>query len=127
MKILIDTNRYTDFANRDTEAIARFIEATEIVIPFVVLAELRAGFRNGKLLRKNEDFLVKFLANEKVKALYPDEQTTLVYADIFAQLRSQGTPIPTNDIWIASLAVQHSLPLDTRDQHFDNIPQLSRI
>ena len=127
MKILIDTNRYTDFANRDTEAIKRFIGATEIVIPFVVLAELRAGFRNGRLLHKNEEFLVKFLANEKVKALYPDEQTTLVYADIFAQLRSQGTPIPTNDIWIASLAVQHSLPLYTRDQHFDNIPQLSRI
>ena len=127
MKILIDTNRYTDFANRDTGAIARFIEAAEIVIPFVVLAELRAGFRNGRLLRKNEDFLVKFLANEKVKLLYPDEQTTLVYADIFAQLRSQGTPIPTNDIWIASLAVQHMLPLYTRDQHFDNIPQLSRI
>ena len=51
MRILVDTNRYTDFANNNSDAVARFLESTEIILPFVVLAELRAGFRNGRLLR----------------------------------------------------------------------------
>ena len=127
MRILIDTNRYTDFANKDPAAVARFLEAEELIVPFIVLAELRAGFRSGTLSRRNEDILARFLSNAKVRPLYPDEWTTHVYADLYALLRSRGTPIPANDIWIASLAVQHSLPLYTRDRHFQNIPRLSCI
>ena len=127
MRILIDTNRYTDFANKDPEAVARFLEAEELLVPFVVLAELRAGFRSGTLSRRNEDILARFLSNAKVSPLYPDNRTTHVYADLYAQLRARGTPIPANDIWIASLAVLHSLPLYTRDRHFQNIPQLSCV
>lgn len=127
MRILVDTNRYTDFANNDSEAVARFLEAEELVVPFVVVAELRAGFRNGRRSRRNEEVLARFLANEKVRPLYPDGRTTHVYADLFTQLRAQGTPIPTNDLWIAALAVQHSLPLYSRDRHFGNIPQLLRV
>lgn len=127
MRILIDTNRYTDFANKDPAAVARFLEAEELIVPFIVLAELRAGFRSGTLSRRNEDILARFLSNAKVRPLYPDERTTHVYADLYALLRSRGTPIPANDIWIASLAVQHSLPLYTRDRHFQNIPRLSCI
>ena len=127
MRFLIDTNRYSDFSRREPSVFSNFVSAEEIFVPFVVVAELRGGFRAGTQAKRNEQVFADFLANNHVGVLYPDEQTTLVYADIFAQLRSQGTPIPTNDIWIASLAVQHSLPLYTRDQHFDNIPQLSRI
>jgi tRNA(fMet)-specific endonuclease VapC len=42
------------------------------------------------------------------------------------QLRRQGTPIPTNHLWIAALAVQHNLALCGRDAHFDNLAQLIR-
>ena len=127
MRFLIDTNRYSDFSRKDSSVFSKFVSAEELFVPFVVVAELRGGFRAGTQAKRNEQVFADFLANNHVSVLYPDEQTTLVYADIFAQLRSQGTPIPTNDIWIASLAVQHSLLLYTRDQHFDNIPQLSRI
>jgi predicted nucleic acid-binding protein len=61
-----------------------------------------------------------------VEVQYPDEQTTHHYASIFAQLRRQGTPIPTNDIWIAALVLQHDLVLLTDDTHFSNIPQIAR-
>lgn len=127
VRILIDTNRYTDFANKVPEAVDLFLGTEELVVPFVVLAELRAGFRSGSLSRRNEDILARFLANEKVHPLYPDERTTHVYAELFAQLRKQGTPIPANDIWIAALAVQHDLPLYSRDRHFCNIPQLTLL
>ena len=98
MRMLIDTNRYTDLARNDAQAVAKFLDADEIFVPFVVLAELRSGFRNGTLSAKNELGLVKFLSNPKVRCVFPDEQTTHFYADVYALLRSQGTPIPTNDI-----------------------------
>ncbi len=43
------------------------------------------------------------------------------------QLRRQGTPIPTNDLWIAALVVQHQLHLFARDAHFDRLPQIPRL
>lgn len=127
MNILIDTNRYTDFAKGEPGVVKLLAEADHIFIPFVALAELRAGFACGKIARQNEAVLVKFLNNKRVGVLYADARTTQVYAEVFAQLRSQGTPVPTNDIWIAALAVQHALPLCSRDKHFDFLQQLARV
>jgi predicted nucleic acid-binding protein len=98
-----------------------------IIIPFVTLAELRAGFLCGTLARRNESVLTRFLNSPRVDLLYPNEDTTHHYARLFRQLREQGTPIPVNDIWIAALSIQHDLMLCSRDSHFDVISQLSRI
>ncbi|MGA3032960.1 MAG: PIN domain-containing protein [Terracidiphilus sp.] len=59
--------------------------------------------------------------------LYADEQTTHHYANVYRQLRKQGTPIPTNDMWIAALVLEHSLVLCARDAHFDALAQLARV
>lgn len=126
MRLLIDTNGYKAFCTGDRAALDVIQLADEIVLPFVVLAELRAGFACGTVARRNEAALVKFLNSPRVRVAYPDEGTTHHYARLFFQLRTQGTPIPTNDIWIAALAVQHNLPLFTRDRHFDHLPQLAR-
>jgi tRNA(fMet)-specific endonuclease VapC len=87
---------------------------------------LRAGFACGGAARRNEGILNAFLNRPRVRVLFADEQTTFHYARIFRQLREQGTPIPTNDIWIAALVQQHNLPLYSRDAHFDALPQLAR-
>jgi tRNA(fMet)-specific endonuclease VapC len=126
VRIILDTNRYVDFCRGEPDVQAIIRQADSIFLPFVVLAELRAGFRCGTVGRRNEATLVRLLASPRVSALYPDEQTTHVYAGLFAQLRTQGTPIPTNDLWIAALVVQHDLMLCSRDAHFDHLPQLAR-
>jgi predicted nucleic acid-binding protein len=59
-----------------------------------------------------------------VRAIYPDDTTTRLYAGVYRQLRSQGTPIPTNDMWIAAVAMQHDLMVYSRDRHFQHLPQL---
>ena len=127
MKILIDTNRYSDFAKGEKTVVEIFTTADQIFVPFVVVAELRAGFRSGTISRRNEAVLVRFLANERVEVLYADAQTTHIYAETYALLRRNGTPIPTNDLWIAALAIQHSLPLCSRDAHFEKLPQIARL
>jgi tRNA(fMet)-specific endonuclease VapC len=124
LNCLIDTNRYRDFCDGDETTVAILRKAESIAMPFVVLAELRAGFACGKKTLENEKVLIKFLNKPRVSVLYPDEGTTHQYASLYRQLRSQGTPIPTNDIWIAALAIQHGLLLCTKDAHFVNLPQL---
>ena len=126
-KIAVDSNRYTDFCRAVPEAVEVIAGAAEIYIPLVVVAEQRAGFAHGASREKNERILTKFLNNEGVFILCPDDQTTFFYADLHSYLRKKGKPIPTNDLWIAALVLQHNLVLFDRDADFDHLPQLARV
>jgi predicted nucleic acid-binding protein len=127
MKLLLDTNRYTDFVRGEPSVVQAIQAATKIFIPFITLAELRAGFVCGTRARENEATLIRVLQRDTVSVLYPDGDTTHHYAAVYLQLRRQGTPVPTNDLWIAALAIQHELVLFSRDSHFQHVPQLARI
>ena len=127
LRIALDTNRYRDFCAAEPAAVDRLQIAEEIALPFVVLAELRAGFLCGTKARQNESVLNRFLNRPRVRVLYPVESTTHHYGQLFFQLRRQGTPIPTHDIWIAALVVEHNLTLFSLDRHFDHLPQIPRL
>ena len=127
MRLALDTNRYVDFCRGESWTVEQLREAERIYLPFVTLAKLRAGFLCGTKARHNERVLTRFLNSPRVRTLYADDQSTHHYARLFLQLREQATPIPTNDIWIAALSIQHDLPLFARDSHFDHIPQLVRL
>ncbi|MBT3290058.1 MAG: PIN domain-containing protein, partial [Victivallales bacterium] len=43
------------------------------------------------------------------------------------ELKAAGTPIPTNDVWIAALCREHRLPLVSRDSHFAAVSALRRV
>jgi tRNA(fMet)-specific endonuclease VapC len=127
MRIAIDSNRYDDLITGDA-TVAAIVETAEAVyLPFIVVGELRAGFAAGKRQAENERLLRRLLLKEGVEVLFADEQTTHHYAQAYAQLRRQGTPIPTNDLWIAALVLQHDLVLCTRDRHFEHLPQIPLI
>lgn len=126
MRIALDTNRYVDLCKGVAATVELVATAEAVFLPFVVLAELRAGFAMGRRSAENERVLRLFLLKSGVFVLYADEQTTHHYAAVFRQLRRQGTPIPTNDIWIAALVLQHNLALHGRDKHFDHLPQIVR-
>ena len=126
MRLALDTNRYVDLCKGVAET-ARLVSTAEAVfLPFVVVAELRAGFAFGRRAAENERVLRRLLLKEGVAILYADDQTTHHYAAAFRQLRLQGTPIPTNDLWIAALVLQYNLTLHARDRHFDHLPQIGR-
>lgn len=127
MRIALDTNRYADLCRGDLSTASVVAAADAVCLPFVVVGELRAGFGVGARARGNERTLQRFLAKPRVDVLFATEATTHHYAALFGQLRTQGTPIPTNDIWIAALALENGLALVTRDTHFDHIPQLVRV
>src|SRR5262249_42391583 len=101
------------------EALSVVQVAKRIYLPFITIMELPAGLLSVTKSAQNERTLTRFLNSPRVEVLHPDEQTTHHYARLFAVLRGQGTPIPTNDLWIAALVVQHDLILYARDKHFN--------
>lgn len=127
MRVALDTNRYRDLCDGD-EGVIRLLEhAASVHIPLIVVAELRAGFALGRRGRENEAVLQRFLMKPGVEVLVPGDATTRHYASLFRQLRQQGTPIPTNDLWIAALVLERGLALCTRDEHFRYVPQLNLV
>jgi tRNA(fMet)-specific endonuclease VapC len=127
MKIAIDTSRYIDLCRGVSETVELLETAENLVIPFVVLAELRAGFALGRREAENERTLRQLLLKDGVHVAFADDQTTHHYAAVYRQLRRQGTPIPTNDMWVAAVVLQHNLALHARDKHFDHLAQLVRV
>lgn len=127
MRILIDSNRFIDFCADEPGVVETFEEAALLVIPFVVLAEIRAGAAVMKRGDAQVRVLNQLLQQPGVRVAHSTDTTAHHYAAIYARLRKAGTPIPTNDIWIAAIAIEHSLVLYSRDAHFELIPSIPRI
>lgn len=125
MRICLDTSGYSAFKRGHDGTLALVQRAAEIVLPAVVLGELLAGFRLGRRDRSNRQELSAFMESPRVRVMPLDFDTAERYADIVLYLRERGTPIPTNDIWIAATAMQWGLRILTTDAHFSRLPQVS--
>lgn len=122
---LIDTNAYTAFKRGNADALEITQRSPQLALPIIVVGELLAGFAAGQREKQNKQELEQFLASPRVTLLAIDKKTTEFYASIYASLRAKGQPIPTNDLWIAALALQHNAPLFSFDAHFQSITGLT--
>lgn len=93
-------------------------------VPTIVLGELEAGFRLGQSAQRNLDELERFLAHPVVKELPVDREVARVCGEIVAVLRRKGTPIPTNDVWIAACTARWGATLLTYDAHFQAVDRI---
>jgi len=100
-------------------------DARELALPVVVIGEYRYGIARSRRASIYRQWLDKLI--EDCRVLDVSNQTTHHYATIAVELRQAGRPIPTNDIWIAALCRQHSLPVLSRDLHFDTIAGVKRL
>jgi tRNA(fMet)-specific endonuclease VapC len=123
-RILLDTSAYSAFMRGHDALKTALQEVDEIALNPVILGELRAGFLLGRHRRKNESELARFFASPRVRVLPIDAETSVRYALIVTALRGAGTPIPTNDVWIAASAMQHGLGVFTTDPHYEKVPQI---
>jgi predicted nucleic acid-binding protein len=123
-KILIDTNVYSQALRGSPDVVSVLRSAVHIGISSISIGELLSGFKGGRREKKNREELHLFLDSPRT-CLYPvNEYTAEYYSSTLNQLKKQGTPIPTNDIWIASTALQHGLQLYTFDKHFSHVAGL---
>ena len=123
--MIVDTNALSAAADGDSSVIAILSRADQMVIPVIVLGEYRYGIAQSRNLASYESWLTGLLQDCLVLDI--TEPTTQYYAEIILELKRKGKPIPTNDLWIAALCRQHSLPLLSRDRHFDLVAGIKRV
>lgn len=121
--LILDTNAYSDWrrSGRWQRSVTR---ADRLVIPVTVLGELFHGFRGGRAPEENLSKLEEFLSEPQVEIRKTSRRIAEIYGDFAAQLQRQGTPIPTNDIWIAAATHECRGKLASRDDHFRHLPQV---
>ena len=123
--MILDTNALSAAADDDPAIIPLLARADQIAIPVIALGEYRYGIAQSRRRTIYAEWIEGLLQDCLV--LDANEPTTRYYAEIVLELKQKGKPIPTNDIWIAALCRQHSLPLLSRDRHFDLVPGIKRI
>jgi len=123
--MIVDTNALSAAADGDPGVVAILARAGQMAIPVIVLGEYRYGIAQSRNRANYEGWLTGLLQDCFVLDI--TEPTTQYYAEITLELKRKGKPIPTNDLWIAALCRQHSLPLLSRDQHFDLVTGSKRI
>ncbi len=124
MKILLDTSAYVGFKRKIEEVVDIIVNAELILFSPIVLGELMFGFRNGNRFKENMVDLNNFLEHKVVEFIQIGKTTSDRYSRIALHLKGQGTPIPSNDIWIAAQAMEHGAEIITLDQHFEKITGL---
>jgi predicted nucleic acid-binding protein len=123
-RILLDTSAYSAFMRGHEDIRTILQEVEQITFTPVVLGELYAGFARGRHRRKNQRELRVFLSSPRVHVVGIDDETAERYAIILNGLRFAGTPIPTNDVWIAASAMQHGVAIVTTDEHYEKVAQV---
>lgn len=123
--MIVDTNALSAAADDDPAVVAILAGADQMAIPVIVLGEYRYGITQSRHRATYETWLASLLQDCSVLDI--NEATTGHYAEITLELKRKGKPIPTNDLWIAALCRQHSLPLLSRDRHFDLVTGNKRI
>jgi tRNA(fMet)-specific endonuclease VapC len=123
--VILDTNGLSAVAEGESALEPILRKAAQIAIPVIVLGEYRYGISQSRNRKHYERWLAEYLPTFRI--LDVDERTTLSYSAVRTELKTAGTPIPSNDVWIAALCRQHSLPLLSRDRHFDAVAGIRRV
>lgn len=123
VRVALDTNTAVHYLN-DVPEVKRRMKAEEdaIALPVAVVGELLFGALNSERVGKN---LPRYEALIDSCIVLPAEHSTaLTWAQLRAQLKQKGRPIPENDLWIAATCLEHDLVLVTSDAHFSHCPGL---
>jgi tRNA(fMet)-specific endonuclease VapC len=123
--VLLDSSVVIPHLRGKLDLITPTLGVVHLYIPLVVLGELYKGALKSSQPEKNGRLIETFL--KTVAVIHPDTATALHYARISAELDAKGTPIPENDVWIAAVAMECSMPLAARDAHFQRIDGLQLL
>jgi len=124
MSFTLDTSAYSAFNRGDKRLRKWFTSDNDIVVPIIVIGQLRAGFVAGNKRKINEELLQRFLDSPNVYVQTITDKTTTIYSQIYLSLRQKGKPIGTNDMWVAAIALEMDNELLTLDEAFSCIPDL---
>ena len=123
--MILDTNALSAVADGEPAVVQVYRASASIELPVIVLGEYRFGIGQSRRRGEYEKWLQALI--EATRVLTAEEETSRHYAAIRAELKKAGSPIPSNDLWIAALCRQHRLPLLSQDQHFAAVSGLELL
>jgi tRNA(fMet)-specific endonuclease VapC len=123
----LDTSAYSRFQRGNQDVTDILDRAEWIGVPAIVLGELRTGFLLGSHRERNERELEAFLGHPVTQEVEIDGEVSRQYAQIVVELRKAGTPVPTNDIWIAATAARTGALVLSFDRHFEQILRVGSV
>ncbi len=127
--LLLDANAIISlFDGSDPDLERVLCDAEELVVRVGAYAEVVAGTESGtKRARATVDALSTLMSMPNTRLLPVSEATVRYYSKTYNLLKKNGTPIPTNDIWIAASTLEAGGVLFTHDRHFLKVPMLDTI
>ena len=123
--MIVDTNALSAWRDSDEGLLQAISGAALLVLPVVAIGEFRYGISRSRQRSEAGEWLDRVIRTIRVVGITIDTAET--YASIRSMLHQKGRPIPTNDAWIAALALQHRLPVLSKDAHFDAVDGLTRV
>jgi tRNA(fMet)-specific endonuclease VapC len=123
--VILDTNGLSALVEGEPSLEPVLRKAEHLAIPAIVLGEYRYGIWHSRNRQDYQQWLQQYLPYFRILDI--EDRTTIPYAAVRTELKRAGTPIPSNDVWIAALCRQHCLPIISRDHHFDLVPGIKRI
>lgn len=128
MKLVLDTNIYSDYAE-GLPVVVDFlaIHGEDILLPSIVLGELSYGFMKGSRQRFNEKKLQEFIRKLKIEIIDVNQNVARKYGIIYLSMVKKGAKIPINDVWIAACCMATGGTLVTRDRHFRHVDQIEAM
>ena len=128
MKLVLDTNIYSDYAEGLTDVVESIVQyGQDLFIPSIVLGELTYGFLKGNRQTYNERKLRQIINRLRIEIIPVDNDVARKYGFIFLALQKKGTRIPINDVWIAACCMTVGGVLLTRDRHFEQVDQIETM
>lgn len=127
MRVMLDTSAYSSFKRNHAATTDLIRRCQEIVFSPTVAGELLSGFRWGTRFPENLRELQEFLDHPRVQLQPITLSTADRYGRVYASLRRRGTPIPSNDMWVAAQAMETGAELASFDTHFEQVEGLAWI
>ena len=122
--ILLDTSAYAAFRNGNTLVLDSLASVHRVYMSVFVLGELFFGFEGGDRSIENRQELDEFLRKPTVLFVGATRETAEVFGSVKNDLKRKGTPLPINDVWIASHCIELGTVLVALDRHFIEVPGL---
>ncbi|GBC94688.1 Ribonuclease VapC2 [bacterium HR16] len=124
-RVALDTNQAIAVLNNTGDAGQWIQSFVEVYLPVPVIGELCFGALNSRRSKQNLEYVEQLV--KRCQILEVSVATAQIYAHVRLILKRKGKPIPENDLWIASVCIEHDVPLATSDGHFTAIEELRLI
>ncbi|MBJ7391277.1 MAG: PIN domain-containing protein [Chthoniobacterales bacterium] len=125
MELVVDTNALSAWLDGDPAIEKPLSFASGLLLSPMALGEYRFGLQASRERTTYESKLQEL--EQRFKVLAVDRATATLYASIRRYLKTNGTPIPWHDVWIAAQAKQHDVRILSNDAHFDYVDPDLRV